>query len=472
MTTNNTLLKPKPILFALLSCAFMNATAQDVTYKAIPKSYKYRVTFTDKKNCGFSVKKPEQFLSPKAVERRKKFGLKVDEHDLPLTAKYVDFLTDKGCHVYNRSKWNNSIVVEIADTTCLAQVRTAAFVKDVRCVWESPDSLPVERPVDRRAVVKEQTDTVLADYYGYGAEQVRMLGADQMHAKGFRGQGVTIAVIDGGFHNADLLSGVDQTHILGTRNFVRPQKSVYEEQAHGMNVLTCIAANKPHLLVGTAPEASFYLLQSEDNDTEQLVEEDNWCAAVEYADSIGCDIVTSSLGYYHFDHKYMNHAYADLNGRTAINSRIASLAASRGLVVLNSAGNSGMGRWKKMGFPADATDILTVGAVSTDSLNTAFSSIGNSADGRVKPDVMAVGENSAVYNIDGSIVWVDGTSFSCPTMCGAVACLMQAFPKATPTEIIHAVQQSGNNAAYPDNIFGYGIPNMPKAMQLLQEKSK
>lgn len=472
MKQNHILLNPKAILLALLCCASMQLAAQTETYKAVPKSYKYRVTFTDKKNCGFTVKKPEQFLSPKAVERRKKFGLKVDEYDLPITAQYVDFLTDKGFHVYNRSKWNNSVVVETVDTAKLAQVRAASFVKDVRCVWVSRDSVLVEPEVDRHAMMKEQPDTTLSDYYGYGAQQVRMLGADKLHEQGYKGQGVTIAVIDGGFNNADLLTGVDQSRILGTRNFVRPQKSVYEEQSHGMCVLTCIAANKPHLLVGTAPEASFYLLQSEDNDSEQLVEEDNWCAAVEYADSLGCDIVTSSLGYYRFEHKYMDHTYSDLDGRTAINSRIASLAASRGIVVLNSAGNSGMGAWKKIGFPADATDILTVGAVRADSVNTAFSSIGDSSDGRVKPDVMVMGENSAVFNTDGSIVWVDGTSFSCPTMCGAVACLMQAFPKASPKDIIRAVQQSGNNAEHPDNIFGYGIPNMPKAMQLLQERKK
>ncbi len=466
------MLRTKLLSLFLVCCPFLTATAQTQSYTAVPKSYKYRVTFTDKKNCGFTVKKPEQFLSPKAIARRKKFGLKVDEYDLPITAKYIDFLASTGCHVHNKSKWNNSVVVELSDTTCLAQVRAAAFVKDVRCVWESPDSLPVRHTVDRHALVVERTDTFLADYYGYGAEQAKMLGVEKLHEKGYRGKGLTIAVIDGGFYNADLIKGIDQSRILGTRNFVRPQKSVYEEQTHGMLVLSSIAANKPHTFVGTAPEASFYLLQSEDNETEQLVEEDNWCAAVEYADSLGCDIVTSSLGYFHFDHKYMNHTYAQLDGRTAINSRSASLAASRGLLMLNSAGNSGMDTWKKINFPADAKDILTVGAASEDSLNTAFSSIGNSADGRVKPDVMAEGANSAVFNVDGSVTWVSGTSLACPIMCGAVACLMQAYPNVAPKAIIRAVQQSGHNAAHPDNIFGYGIPNMERAMQLLNEQKK
>lgn len=235
-----------------------------------------------------------------------------------------------------------------------------------------------------------------------------------------------------------------------------------------MMVLSCIAANEPHYLVGTAPEVSYYLLQSEDGESEQLVEEDNWCAALEYADSVGCDVVTSSLGYYQFDHKDQDHYYRDLDGHTAVNSRSASLAASRGIILLNSAGNSGMSAWKKIGFPADGRDMLAVGAVQSDSLNTRFSSIGNSADGRIKPDVMAMGQASAVYETDGTVTNANGTSFSCPTMAGAVACLVQAYPNRRPTDIIKALQQSANNAAHPDNIFGYGIPNVMKAFNLLK----
>lgn len=443
---------------------------QQRTFRKDARAYRYRVSLTDKKNCGYSIKHPEAFLSAKAIARRNRYGLKVDAYDLPVSPQYVKQIVNLGgLRLHNMSKWNNTIVVETADTLKMNQVKQLPFVKSVCCVWQSPDSVEVVDNSKRADEVSNLRDTLLAPYYGYGQNQVAMLKVDQLHQAGYKGKGVTVGVIDGGFYNADLMKGIDQKHILGTRNFVRPDKSVYEELDHGMMVLSCMAANEPHYLVGTAPEANYYLLQSEDGESEQLIEEDNWCAALEYADSIGCDVVTSSLGYYHFDHSYMNHSYADLDGRTALNSKSASLAASRGLLVLNSAGNSGRGTWKKIGFPADACDMITVGAVDSVGLNTTFSSIGNSADGRIKPDVMAQGEMSMVYDDDGTVVGVNGTSFSCPTMCGAVACLVQAFPQKRPAEIIRALQLSGNNAQHPDNIFGYGIPNVMKAKQLLEK---
>lgn len=323
--------------------------------------------------------------------------------------------------------------------------------------------------VDRSSIVTNRRDT-LPDYYGHAEKQVKMLAVDQLHQAGFTGKGVTIAVIDGGFLNADLVNGLKKAHILGTRNFAHPDRLIYDElMDHGTMVLSCIAANEPKSMVGTAPDASFYLMQSEDGDSEQLIEEDNWCAAVEYADSLGCDIVTSSLGYFQFDHDFMNHTYAEQNGHTALNSRSASLAASRGLMMLNSAGNSGNDAWKRINFPGDAPNILTVGAVNAAGVNAVFSSLGNTTDGRVKPDVMAIGEFSALYGPDGCVTQANGTSFSTPTMCGAVACLVQQFPNKRPAEIIRAVQQSGNNVAHPDNVFGYGIPNMMKAAELLKK---
>jgi len=457
-------------LFPLLLTAQNEAPTDSIVYQKVPKTYRYRVSFTDKKNCGYSTKHPEAFLSQKALDRRKRLGAKVDSYDLPITPQYLRTLTEQGFPIYNRSKWNNTAVVTLSDTTRLSQLRAFPFVKAVRKVWESPDSIPVPPATpSRQSLVTNKRDT-LATYYGRGERQVTMLGIDSLHRAGYRGRGVTIAVIDGGFYNADIIDGLKNVRVLGTRNFVHPGVNVYEEAEHGMMVLSCIAANTPYSLVGTAPEASFYLLVSEDGATEQLVEEDNWCAAMEYADSLGCDIVTSSLGYYLFDHKTMNHCYNDLDGQTAINSRNASLAASRGLLVINSAGNSGMSRWKKIGFPADARDMLAIGAVDSLAQNAAFSSLGNSADGRIKPNVMAMGVNSAVYDVDGTVARVNGTSFACPTLCGAVACLLQMFPYKKPTEIIHAVQQSGNNAQHPDNIYGYGIPNMPKAANLLRGK--
>lgn len=458
-----------PLFLILFFFAAVKGAVASSRYEYPAKTYRYRISFTDKRGCGFSLKQPERFLSPKSLERRKRYGLKVDEHDLPLTPSYLNTVSSLGLRLLNVSKWNNTAVFQVSDPSVLKEVEKLPFVKETLCVWESPDSVLVpSNDPSRASVVTNRRDT-LSDPYGHAATQVRMLGVDSLHRSGYRGEGITIAVIDGGFHNADVISGLKGAKILGTRNFVRPERCVYEELSHGMMVLSCIAAEVPGSLVGTAPDASFYLLQSEDGETEQLVEEDNWCAAVEYADSLGCDIVTSSLGYYRFDHSRMNHRYSQLDGQTAINSRSASLAASRGLLLLNSAGNAGDETWKKIGFPADARDILAVGAVSADRVNTVFSSIGHSADGRVKPDVTAMGQASAVYNIDGTVIKVNGTSFSTPIMAGAVACLMQAFPKVKPEQLIQAIRKSGHNAATPDNIFGYGIPDMVKAVRILKD---
>ncbi len=446
------------------------AAAQEQTEAAAeaPKSYRFRVTLADKKHSPYKVKQPEAFLSKKAIERRKKFGLKVDEHDLPVSPYYLEQLRGRGYRIYCVSKWNNTAVVEVADSARAESLKALPFVTDVLHVWTSKAAKGGAEK-DRHALVTNKRDT-LASYYGHAERQVQMIAADKLHKAGFKGEGVTIAVIDGGFHNTDLITGLSGCRILGTRNFVNSEKSVYEEHNHGMMVLACIGANHPQSLVGTAPDASFYLLVSEDTPTEQLVEEDNWCAAVEYADSLGADIVTSSLGYYKFDHEAMSHKYNEQNGRTAINSRSASLAASRGILVLNSAGNEGDGRWKKIGFPADATDILTVGAVDKNGRNALFSSLGNTADGRIKPDVMAQGVASAVYESTGEVVKVNGTSFSTPILCGGVACLVQAFPNKKPTEIIRAVQFAGDNVAHPDNVFGYGIPDLWKAYEILKKK--
>lgn len=458
---------------ALLFAAVLapNAAAQDddgYGYVKPEKRYRFRVSLTDKKNNPYSLKKPEAFLSPKSIERRRRYGLKLDKHDLPVTPSYVEALRKQGVRIHNMSKWQNTVVVETgADTAVMARIRQLPFVGRTDLVWIGPDSILVRPKVDRKARVANRRDTV-DSYYGAGQSQATMLAVDRLHDAGFRGQGMTIGILDGGFHNADVITGFDRTRILGTRNFVDPAVNTYDEGSHGMMVLSCIGANVPHSFVGTAPEAEFYLIQTEDGASEQLVELDNYCAGLEYADSLGCDVVTASLGYYSFDHKWMNLPYSALDGRTAINSRSASLAASRGMLLLNSAGNEGDGNWKKIGFPADARDMLAVGAVRSDSVNTNFSSLGYSADGRIKPDAMAQGQESAVYDTRGNVSSAAGTSFSCPILCGAVTCLWQAHRDKKPVEIIEAVRRAGSYADKPNEVFGYGIPNLWKAHEALK----
>ena len=431
--------------------------------------YRYRVSFTDKENNSYSIKRPEEFLSAKALARRKKFDIKVDKYDLPVSPIYLEYLSNLGLRVLLTSKWNNTAVVETQDSALIEKLSTVKFISGVRRVWKTPTTKEEKPYEDRKKIVVNSCDT-LNNYYGHAEGQVKMLAVDSMHRAGFNGSGVTIAVIDGGFYNTDCIKGLQFAQILGTHNFVHPEQSVYEANTHGTMVLSCIAANLPNSLVGTAPGASFYLLVSEDGESEQRVEEDNWCAALEYADSVGADIATSSLGYTTYDDEPAAHRYYELDGKTAANSRAASLAASRGILVLNSAGNSGDDEWKLIGVPADAKNILTVGAVNEERHNTVFSSLGNTADGRIKPDVMAQGQDTWLFDATGSITVANGTSFSTPIMAGAAACLLQACPNKKPEEIIHAVQQAGDNAAHPDNIFGYGIPNIWKAYQHLKKQ--
>jgi subtilisin family serine protease len=223
--------------------------------------------------------------------------------------------------------------------------------------------------------------------------------------------------------------------------------------------------NRPDTMVGTAPEAQFILIRTEDGRSESLAEEDWWAAAVEFADSIGADVLNSSLGYHHFDRSLGDHPYRELNGRTSICSRSASLLAGKGMILVASAGNEGLGTWKKINVPGDADDILTVGAVNAQRVNTGFSSVGPSADGRVKPDVMAMGYHSAVVSGKGTLTTANGTSFSSPITCGAVACLWQALPQFTAMQIINLVRSAGDRFEYPDNVFGYGIPDYWKALE-------
>lgn len=458
----------KQLIISLLLLLFLplNAVAGEKQKVALPKTFRYRLTLKDKADSPYTIHHPEKFLSQKSIERRRRMGIAVDEYDLPISPKYIEAIKRTGAHVFNHSKWNNTVQVEIHDSLMESQLHALPFVTDVMLVYASPDSVSLNDASKRtEEIVADTVET--ADYYGKAQAQIEQLHLEALHAKGYRGQGMTIAVIDGGFYNADVIPAFKDTKILGVRNFARPDSDTFAEHSHGMMVLSCIAPDMPYRLVGTAPEASFYLLQSEDTWFEYRGEEDNWCAALEYADSLGVDIVTSSLGYTHFDTPDATLEYEWLDGHHELNSRSASLAASRGILLCNSAGNEGSRTWKKIGFPADAHNILAVGAVNADGVNAAFSSIGYSADRRIKPDVMARGEDTYMLDTNGTVTMNNGTSFSCPIMAGAVTCLYQAFPEHRPVDIMNAVRQSGNNYQHPDEVFGNGIPDMLKAYHIL-----
>lgn len=424
--------------------------------------YRFRIQLSDKQQSPYALERPEEFLSSRALQRRERQGLPLDETDLPVSPVYLDQLRQAGLRIHCVSKWNNTVLAETADSLLgVSLSRHFAFVRSVRCVWVEP----VKRPkgqADRKEQVKNEGEAQEA-LYGNAWQQCAQMKGDSLHRAGFRGRGMVVAVIDAGFYNADAISAFEGLNLLGTRDFVNPHSDIYAENSHGMKVLSCLAANRPHYMVGTAPEASYWLLRSEDHNSEQPVEMDYWAAAVEFADSVGADVVNTSLGYASFDNRADNLHYWELDGESTLISRSASMAARKGMLVVCSAGNSGDGTWKKITPPGDACDVLTVGAVDRRGLNTSFSSVGNTADGRVKPDVCAMGGNCTVMGNDGAPTTGSGTSYASPILCGLVTCLWQALPQLTALEVMELVRRHGHNAAHPDNIFGYGIPDFWEA---------
>ena len=441
------------LVFALNIClgTFAQFTPED--------TLKYRISLKDKAATDYSLQKPEMYLSKKSIERRKRQGLEIDSTDLPVCKKYVDAIRKKGVHVLVTGKWDNFVTVSCNDSMLIAEIAGLPFVRSTERVWRGV----AKRASERDSLINKplRTDSL----YGPAITQIKMSHADRLHEAGFKGQGMTIAVIDAGFHNVDKIEAMKNINILGTRDFVNPEADIYAESSHGMSVLSCMAMNQPNVMIGTAPEASYWLLRSEDEYSENLVEQDYWAAAIEFADSVGVDLVNTSLGYYSFDDPTKNYRYRDLNGHYALMSREAAKAADKGIVVVCSAGNSGSGSWKKITPPGDAENVITVGAVNKYGVLAPFSSVGNTADGRVKPDVVAVGLGSDVMGTDGNLRHANGTSFSSPIMCGMVACLWQACPELTAKEIIELVRRSDDRAVFPDNIYGYGIPDLWKAYQ-------
>lgn len=448
------------ILLALIVTlmTYTSVAAQDADTLTL---FRYRVSLRDKANSKFSLAKPEQYLSRKAIERRKRQGISIDSTDLPVNEAYVKGVKKCGVKVLNRSKWNNTLLVSANDSTTIDAVRKLDYVTGVRLVGTRYATTPMR---ENRTVWTDTEKEVPESEYGKGLSQIKQLNGIEVHKRGYRGKGMTIAVIDGGFQNVDIIPAFKNLKIAGTHDFVSPENRIYHAHKHGMQVLSCMATNIKNVFIGTAPEATFWLLRSEETVGEQMAEEDNWAAAVEFADSVGVDVINSSLGYTAFDDTTTGVMYHELNGRTHLVSRSASMLASKGIVLCNSAGNEGNDTWKKIGVPADASDILAVGAVEYNGKNANFSSLGNTADGRIKPDVCAMGRMACVMDIKGHTTRANGTSFASPILAGMVACLWQALPDLTAYEIIDLVRGSGNNTAHPDNVFGFGIPDFTKAL--------
>lgn len=441
---------------------------------------KYWIQFTNKDNTGYSLSDPSQFLSPKTIDKRLRFQLGFDYRDLPVNVSYIEAVKSLcDCNVHNTSKWFNAISIQTDNSDVLPLIASLDFVSEVRSVrtminesFDEESKFLIEQH-DRGGSDQIITQHEFESSYGPSYSQINTINGLSLHALGLKGEGISIAVFDAGWSMVDKLPAFDYliSHggIVETRDFVAPQNhDVYNLSTHGMFVLSIMAGVIADSLYGTAPDADYYLFRTEDPLSEYLVEEDNWVSAAEYADSIGIDIINSSLGYSLFQDETQNHSYADMDGNTTRISIAADIAASKGIFVVNSAGNSGASDWRYITAPSDGDSVLCVGAISADSLRASFSSFGPSFDGDVKPNVCAIGFETVIADLDSTIRVGNGTSFSAPVIAGMTACLMQAYKSRKPMELFRAIEQSAHLYRNPDDGLGYGVPDFWKAFTILQ----
>ncbi len=387
----------------------------------------------------------------------------MNNRDLPISEFYVDSLEKMNLKIQNRSKWLNSVVVYTEDKLLMDTINYISFVKTI-AIRSDKKTKKAKKNRNKKIKVelKQQTAENILEY-GEAKNQIEMLSGHLLHNEGFMGQGMQIAVLDAGFYHVNQLAAFDSlwinNQIIGYRDFVDGDTSLFDADSHGMKVLSTMAANLPNKFVGTAPKAEYLLLRSEQGASEYLIEEHNWLAAAEYADSIGVDMITSSLGYTDFDNAAQDHSYADLDGNTTIITQGADFAASTGMLVVTSAGNEGFNSWKYISAPADADSVLTIGAVDKYGAYAYFSSIGPTADGQVKPDIVTQGLSTTVLSMSGTTELSNGTSFSAPIAAGMLACLWQARPELNNMQIIDIVQKSSTQYTNSDKFVGYGIPN-------------
>lgn len=421
---------------------------------------------TDAPNYPYSLDEPRAFLSDRALARRARQGIPVDQLDLPVAPAYVAAINAlEGFRVVHTSRWLNGATVSIADSAVsLEPLWGLGFVSEVRRVEAgegdggAPGPQALEGPLSP------------ADY-GAGWDPLAQLGGEPLHALGFRGEGLWIGVLDAGFENVPTLDvfaeARDQGRIREGRDIVGSTQGVYAHHRHGTMVLGTMTGTAEGELIGTAPEATYYLYRTEDAWREYEIEEDFWIVGAEHADSIGVDILNTSLGYSLFDDSLMNHSPGQMDGRTARISRGMAIAATRGMLCVTSAGNSGATAWRSITAPADAEGILAVGAVDAAGNVAGFSGRGPSADGRVKPEVVARGVAAAYPTHEGTIAAGNGTSFAAPILCGLAACLWQAVPSATSSQVREAILQSASHYLAPNDSLGYGLPDFARAFDLL-----
>ena len=429
-------------------------------------NYFYRVYFKDKGNYTINDFSPLELLSQRAVDRRTRAGIAVpDYRDLPVNRDYLSQVAMKGFRLHSTSKWLNTGLFKTQDPADISLIRSLPFVLEVKIVKHPGNKGKGEDKLD---LSEENEDMPPYD------RPLSMVNGYSLHNSGYDGKGIVIAVLDGGYLKADIISSLKHLHlrggIKGTRDFITGTGNVYGYHNHGTAVMSILAGVLPGQIAGTAPGADYWLLRTEESSTEYPVEEDFWAAGAEYADSVGADIISSSLGYSEFNDPSMNYKFPDMDGNTAFVTIAADIAASKGILVVASAGNERNKSWQRIIAPSDGDSVISAGAVDGYKIISAFSSAGLSADGRIKPDNVAQGVSVPIQTLEQTVSRGNGTSFSCPVISGICACLFQAVPEATSFDIIEALHLKGDRSSRPDSLYGYGIPDMLEVLSSLQEK--
>lgn len=428
---------------------------------------RYMVFFTDKVGSPYSVSNPEEFLTAKSIERRTKQGISIGNIDLPVNPAYVTGVKATGVDVFYLTRWMNGVLVQ-GDDALIADIQALSYVDRVELVAPGIKLIPNGRYASKMELADEDVGSATE-------AQLTLIGLDEMHITGQRGEGILIAVLDAGFlgvNTASAFSDVMSTNHVDLSvsfDFVSNQPDVFQYHDHGTRVFSTMAAFQEDIFVGGTLEANYQLYVTEDVTSEHRIEEYNWLFAAERADSLGVDIITSSLGYNTFDSPSTNYTKDDMDGKTAVITRAAQRAFDTGMVVVNSAGNDGASAWGIITAPADGEDVLAIGNVNYLGTRSTGSSKGPTADGRIKPDVMAMGTSTSVINSSGNLTTSSGTSLAAPLVASLVAGVWQKYPALTNKELIEAVRSSASQGTNPDNLMGYGIPNFKAVVNYLEE---
>jgi serine protease AprX len=452
----------KPIILLCISMLIVISSFAQVN--------RYMVFFKDKNGTSYSTARPQAFLSEKSIARRIRQNIAITEQDLPVNSTYVEGVRSAGAQVFFRTKWFNGLLIQ-CDESLLPAIRNLAYVDHIDFV------APLNKlHISNGGRTKFNLQKKRTSSGSETSNQLSQIGINNMHEAGYKGEGMTIAIFDAGFQGVNVtapfqhLFSKNQIDLSLCYDFVYNTKNVFQYDDHGTQVFSVIAAEIPDLFTGGAPEANFQLYVTEDSDDEHRIEEYNWTFAAERADSAGVDIVNSSLGYYDFDIASMNYTKAQMDGKTTVVTRAAQWLADRGVLIVCSAGNEGnIASWRIITAPADAVDVLAVGAVDANGTRISISSVGPSADGRIKPDIATRGVGVRVISSSGTLSSATGTSLSSPLATALVAGVWQRYPDLTNKEVMDLIRKTASQASSPDNLLGYGIPNF-KAVVNYEER--